>query len=194
VLAAVLAPVLGSVDVDALRVVIGSAMLWFGLSWLRKGTQRLAGRRARASSAHEFEETVEVLGHAAASPGADWVARAVAFKGVLLEGIEVVVIVSALAARPGGATPAVVGALVAGVVVLGAGAWLRAPLARVPETELKWGVGVLLTSFGTFFVAEGAGLAWPGGDAAVLYLLAAVAAGSLAVSRRLAAHPVVPEP
>lgn len=108
-------------------------------------------------------------------PGqADWAARLVAFKGVLLEGVEVVVIVSSLAARPSGGVAAVVGAAVAAVVVILAGAWLRAPLSRIPETELKYGVGVLLSAFGLFFVGEGLGVAWPGGDLALVYLAAAM--------------------
>lgn len=186
VLAAALSPVLSSIDIDLLRVVIGSALLWFGLNWLRKNTLRLAGRRSRASSAADYDETVaELAGEPAGTGGPDWVARLVAFKGVLLEGVEVVLIVSALAARPGGATPAILGAVLAAVLVLSAGAWLRAPLSRLPETELKWGVGVMLTSFGAFFAGEGLGVSWPGDNLSVLFIAVCLALGSLAVSRRL---------
>jgi len=188
-LAAILGPVLlGNVSLDALRVTIGSLLLLFGLEWLRKGTLRLAGRRSRSSSLAEFVETQEELSEAPLPPRgeADWAGRFVAFKGVLLEGVEIVVIVTALAARPSGPTPALVGAIAATVVVLALGAWLREPLARVPETELKWGVGVMLSSFGVFFVAEGLGVDWPGGDAAILYLIAALAAVSQLQSHYLA--------
>jgi uncharacterized membrane protein len=96
----------------------------------------------------------------------------VAGKGVLLEGLEVVLIVAALGAGPKGLAPAVAGAAVAVVFVVGLGIVLHRPLARLPESHLKYAVGVVLSSFGVLFLGEGLGVEWPGADAALLYLAA----------------------
>ena len=192
-LALALGPLLLSrVPLAPLRVVIGVALLLFGLEWLRKGILRLAGRRSPSDSFREFVEERAALEEVAMPPPgqADWAGRAIAFKGVLLEGVEVILIVTALGARPGGLTPALIGGVVALAVVAAAGFVLHAPLRRVPESHLKYMVGVVLTSFGVFFAAEGLGVHWPGDDAALLYIAAAVLAfsqvqiASLASGRR----------
>lgn len=181
--AVVLGPVLlERLGLTTLRLIIGAALLWFGVNWLRKNVLRLAGRKARSSSAAEFDEVREEL---SGRPTTDWVSFAVSFKGIFLEGLEIVLIVSVLAERPSGPGPAVAGAVAAAVLVITLGAALRRPLARLPETELKFTVGVLLTTFGIFFVGEGLNIEWPAGDLALLYLLAAVLVGALGAVRAL---------
>ena len=180
-LAIVLGPLLLSdLAIESLRVVIGVLLILFGLEWLRKGTLRLAGRKSRSSSAAEFEEVESELEDLPLPPPhkADWVARAIAFKGVLLEGVEVVLIVSVLASQPEGMAPAIIGAAIATVLTVVAAVVLRRPLASIPETELKWLVGVILTAFGVFFCGEGLGVEWPAGELALLYSAFVLAATS----------------
>ena len=159
---------------DALRVVVGVALLLFGMEWMRKGVLRLAGRRARSDSYAEFIAEREAL--AEVEPPAagrfDWPGFVIAFKGVFLEGVEVILIVTVLAARPGGLAPTVVGSVAALLLVIGLGLVLHRPLRRLPESELKYVVGLVLTTFGTFFCAEGLGVDWPLADASLLIVLA----------------------
>ena len=160
---------------DPLRVVVGVLLLLFGMEWMRKGVLRLAGRRARSDSYAEFIAEREAL--AEVEPPAagrfDWPGFVIAFKGVFLEGVEVILIVTVLAARPGGLAPTVVGSR--GGAAARDRARARSCTGRcggVPESELKYVVGLVLTTFGTFFCAEGLGVDWPLGDASLLIVLA----------------------
>src|SRR4051794_6459871 len=189
-LAVVVGPVLvAQVAGDALRVVVGVALLLFGMEWLRKGVLRLAGRRARSDSYAEFVAEREALAEEAPpAPGRfDWPGFIVAFKGVLLEGVEVILIVTVLAARPGGLAPALAGGAAAVVLVLGLGFVLHRPLRQLPESELKYVVGLVLTTFGTFFCAEGLGVDWPLGDGALVVVLGVWVVASQVAVRVLAA-------
>ena len=176
-----------------LQVVIGTALLLFGLEWLRKGVLRLAGRRSPSSSFQEYLEEREALESMAPPPPGqpDWPARIVAGKGVLLEGVEVVLIVAALGAGPDGLAPALAGAAVAVVLTVAVGVVLHRPLMRLPESHLKYAVGIVLSSFGVFFLGEGLGVEWPLGDVALLYVAATLLAVSQAQIAALSREPVV---
>jgi uncharacterized membrane protein len=175
-----------------LRVVIGVALLLFGLEWLRKGVLRLAGRRSPSDSFKEYLDEREALeAMDAPAPGEpDWAARIVAGKGVLLEGVEVVLIVAALGAGPKGLAPAVAGAGVAVVLTLAVGFVLHRPLMRLPESHLKYAVGIVLSSFGVFFLGEGLDVEWPLADGALLYIAATLLIVSQVQIAALAREPV----
>lgn len=172
---AVLGPALTAIPINDLRLVVGALLLVFGLQWVRKAVLRASGLKATHDEARIFaEQTSRAEAAAAGRRGLvpDWYAFTVAFKGVLLEGLEVAFIVLTFGASQGSLLLAVTAAVSAVVVVLAVGVAVRRPLSQVPENSLKFGVGVLLTSFGTFWAGEGAGVDWPGSDAAILVLLA----------------------
>jgi uncharacterized membrane protein len=180
---AALGPALTVLPLSALRVVVGGLLLVFGLQWLRKAILRASGHKPLHDEEAIFREQAE-LARATGVPaatGIDWYAFTIAFKGVLLEGLEVAFIVVTFGSNQGSIPLAAAGAAAAVVVIVGAGIMVRAPLSRVPENTLKFGVGLLLTTFGTFWGAEGAGANWPGSDLAILGLLVFY----LAVSRIL---------
>jgi Ca2+/H+ antiporter, TMEM165/GDT1 family len=187
--AAVGPALLSGADLSSLRVLVGVLLLLFGLEWLRKGVLRIAGLRRRSSSYEEYLEERDALASDAAVADRDWAARIVAFKGVFLEGLEVGLIVLALGGSPGRLLPALLGAALALVAVVGIGLVLHAPLRRLPETQLKLGVGVALTAFGTFFAAEGMSVDWPLGDMALLYLAAGFAGVAWLTTLRLRVAP-----
>ncbi len=191
--AAVGPALLSGADLSSLRVLVGTLLLLFGLEWLRKGILRVAGLRSASSSYDEYVEERDLLATDPAVADRDWAARIVAFKGVFLEGLEVGLIVLALGGSGHGRmVPALLGTALALVIVVGIGVVLHAPLRRLPETQLKLGVGVALTAFGTFFTAEGLGVEWPLADAALLYLAAGFAAVAWLAVVRLRAVPRAP--
>ncbi|MEE4545683.1 hypothetical protein V2S66_27410 [Streptomyces sp. V4-01] len=187
-----LGPAVAQIPLGALRSVVGSLLLVFGLQWLRKAVLRASGWKAQRDETTAFAAGVAAAREAPqARRGAvrDWYAFTVAFKGVALEGLEVAFIVVTFGGSQHDVPLAAAAAAAAVAVVAGVGLAVRAPLARVPENTLKFAVGTLLTSFGLFWAAEGARVSWPGSDAALLVLVPAVALLALAYTRilRLAA-------
>jgi Ca2+/H+ antiporter, TMEM165/GDT1 family len=179
-----------------LQLVVGALLLIFGLQWLRKAILRAAGLKAL----HDEEETFRAEAEAARAAGGerrlglDWFAFVVSFKGVFLEGLEIVFIVITFGLNADSVALASVGAAIGGTIVVAAGFALHRPLARVPENTIKFAVGLLLSTFGTFWAVEGLGwfhpdeasLSWPGGDLALPVLLALWCALALATVRLLA--------
>jgi uncharacterized membrane protein len=193
---AIVGPALTAIPIGGLQVAIGALLLIFGLQWLRKAILRASGYKALHDEEAIFEREAEAA-KAQGSPsgaGIDWYAFTLCFKGVLLEGLEVAFIVVTFGAAQHQIGLAALGALAALVVVLIAGALLHRPLSRVPENTLKFTVGLLLVSFGTFWAAEGVGVEWPGADLAILALLAVYALAALGfvqvLRRRRAARQV----
>jgi uncharacterized membrane protein len=181
---AVLGPRLTSLPIDTLRLVVGGLLLVFGLQWLRKAILRGAGLK----STHDEEEIFREEAAAATSAGVlegglDGYSFTIAFKGVLLEGLEVVFIALTFGANQHRVGLAAVAASAAVLLVVALGIAIRAPLARVPENAMKFSVGVMLTSFGIFWGSEGAGARWPGGDAALLAIVGAALGFSLLLVR-----------
>jgi uncharacterized membrane protein len=187
---AALGPALTALPINALRVVVGGLLLIFGLQWLRKAVLRSAGLKAMHDEDKAFAaETDAARAAARTGAGFDGYSFTIAFKGVLLEGLEVAFIVLTFGASQHNVALAAAAAAVAVVVVVLAGVVVRAPLSRVPENTLKFFVGVMLTAFGIFWGAEGAGASWPGGDAALLVLVPGVAVVALAMVRWLRRAP-----
>jgi uncharacterized membrane protein len=187
-LTAGLGPALTALPIDVLRLVVGALLLIFGLQWLRKAILRAGGLKALHDERETFEhERQAALAAGRAASNFDPYSFTIAFKGVLLEGLEVVFIVLTFGANQHDIGLAAAAAGVAVAIVAVVGVAVHAPLARVPENTMKFAVGVMLTSFGTFWGAEGAGAHWPGSDAALLVIVPAtvlVAAGIVLVLRR----------
>jgi uncharacterized membrane protein len=181
-LTAALGPALTALPLDVLRLIVGALLLTFGLQWLRKAILRAAGAKALHDERQAYAHELEAARHAGAVvPGFDAYSFTIAFKGVLLEGLEVVFIVLTFGANQHDVGLAAAAAGLAVLVVVATGVAVHAPLAQVPENTMKFAVGVMLTSFGTFWGAEGAGAHWPGSDAALLALVPIVLVFSLAL-------------
>lgn len=172
------------VPINDFRLVVGIILILFGLKWLKKSLLRYSGLKALHDEEAIFEETmaeIRARGETVA-PRFQPFGVALSYKSVLLEGLEVAFIVitfgsSVTSTSGNGIASAAVGATIAGILVIAAGAIIRAPLTRVPENTLKFIVGIMLTSFGTFWAAEGFSFnphnsfEWPLSDAFILIII-----------------------
>ncbi|MBE7218615.1 MAG: hypothetical protein INR64_09110 [Caulobacteraceae bacterium] len=179
--AVILGPVLMRLPLGPLQLAIGTLLVLFGMRWLRKAVLRSAGVIPLHDEAAAYAKTSAAL-RGTAPGGAAWVAVGTAFEITMLEGLEVVFIVVAMGAGgPQLLLPAAAGALAALVLVVAVGIAVHGPLSTVPENALKFGVGVLLSGFGTFWIGEGIGLDWPGADLSIVWLCLGFLAVALAL-------------
>jgi uncharacterized membrane protein len=183
---AIFGPQLRFIPIDVLKLVVGVFLTLFGLAWLRKAILRYAGRKALRNEDAAYEREVRALKDVD-EVVADRVAIVTAFKAVLLEGLEVAVIVVTFGAASSAALGwSAIGALAAVALVALVGFLLRHPASRVPENAMKFVVGIMLTSFGTFWAGEGLGIAWWDADLSILVLVVAylvVSLGLIAAAR-----------
>jgi uncharacterized membrane protein len=182
VIIAIFGPAIGQIPIGTMQLVVGGILLIFGLQWLRKAILRASGYKALHDEEKIYNEQVT----AAKSAGqegrgfvTDWYGFTLAYKGTFLEGLEVAFIVVTFGSAQNQIGVASLGALAAVVLVVAAGLLLKSPLAKVPENTMKFVVGVLLTSFGIFWGAEGAGVIWPGADLILLAMIPAILVVSL---------------
>jgi uncharacterized membrane protein len=173
-LVAAFGPALTSVPRTQLHVVVGGILLVFGLQWLRKAVLRSTGYKDKHDEDKIFEETSLLVRQQASERGA----FVLSFKGVFLEGLEVVIIVLTMGSSAHKVGLAAITAIVAVVLVAIVGALAARQLSNVPENALKMAVGLCLISYGTFWTGQGMGLRWPGSDAALLVLVAFYSLGA----------------
>jgi len=167
-------PSISGLPINSLRLFVGTLLLVFGLQWVRKAILRSSGYKALHDEEEIFQEEIALARKAKQGDRfgvADWYAFTLSFKGVLLEGLEVAFIVLTFGTIQHQVTLASLAALLAVLMVAASGFALRKPLARVPENTMKFAVGIMLTSFGIFWGAEGAGAIWPHTDASLLAII-----------------------
>ncbi len=173
IIVVVFGPALSRIPLETLRLVVGGLLLIFGVQWWRKAILRASGFKALHDEDATFVEETETAKHQPQDQriGLDWYGFTLSFKSVLLEGLEVAFIVVTFGASAQRVDLAALGAVAALLIVLLAGVLLHKPLSLVPENTLKFAVGLMLSSFGTFWAAEGAGAHWLGNDASILGIL-----------------------
>ena len=196
-LVVILGPAITQIPQSTVQLGLGTLLLLFGMRWLRKAILRSAGVIAlHDEDAAYAKESATLRALGGLTEGWDRVAVSTAFKITMVEGIEVVFIVIAMGGGGRGLMiPAAAGAFAALLLVVLLGFVLHRPVAMIPENTLKFVVGILLCSFGTFWLGEGMGLEWPAGDWSLLalnagYLVAASVLVPLCRSRAARAVPL----
>lgn len=182
---------LSLIPIGTVRIVIGALLLTFGLQWLRQGIRRVAARGFLGGGEEESQADAADTGRTL-----DWTAFVLSFKGVLLEGLEIAFIVVAFGSGSGSYTWALIGAGAAVILIGAAGLLARGQLEKLPGRTLKFGVGGLLTTFGTFWSLQGLGVHWPGGDLSLAWLYPAylgISLAFLALSRAGLFAPATPQ-
>ena len=194
--AAIFGPAIARVPIHALQIVIGTLLLLFGVRWLRKAILRSAGVIALHDEELVFARETQAIGaEALARTPLDTLAALAAFKAVMLEGIEVIIIVVGIGVAGNTVGYASIGAIAACLLVAVMGALIHRPLSRVPENTLKFAVGLMVCAFGLFWFGEGAGIAWPYGDTAIVGLFAGLlvwSCAAVALARQAVAAPRSP--
>ncbi len=188
----VLGAALAAVPIGALRTLVGALLLLFGLQWYRKGIVRVAANGLAGYHPSEADDDER-----APESGIDWTAFVLSFKGVLLEGLEVALIVVSFGATARQLGPAIVAGAGAIVVIGGLGLAVHPLVGRIPRSLLQLVVGTLLTSFGTFWALEGLGVDWPQSDLDIPVLLVfygLCAAGFIGLARRAKRSAMEPAP
>lgn len=157
---------LSAVPIGLLRLIVGALLLVFGLQWFRKGVMRVAARGLAGMKEMEFDQAERWT-----EESMDWTAFVLSFKGVILEGLEVAFIVVSFGANANQLGVAAVGGIAAVVIIGGVGLAIHHVVNRIPRSLLQLVVGIMLTTFGTFWSLEGLGIEWPARDGAILGLL-----------------------
>jgi uncharacterized membrane protein len=190
---AIAGPAISLLPLGGLRLIVGGLLLVFGLQWMRKAILRASGYKPLHDETLIYQKQVAAATSAPAQSRfgvSDWYAFTLSFKGVVLEGLEVVFIVLTFGTNQHNLPLAALGAAAAIVLVVILGVAVKGPLARVPENTLKFVVGIMLTSFGAFWGAEGAGALWPGSDLSLLFIIPSVAVFAVLIVLVMRAHRV----
>lgn len=168
-------PLVHIIQIPWIAFIVGLFMLLFGIRWLRKSILRYSGLKALHDEAESYQNELRRQQEAGqVGTGIDGFAFATSFSGTFLEGLEAIFIVITIGLSTNNMEFSIIGAAIATIVILIAGIFLRSPLSKIPENTMKFIVGIMLTSFGAFWIGEGLKVAWPQRDLSILYLIASL--------------------